>query len=123
MYSSNLTEKEILDVEDKIKEFNKDRKEGTGFYRTMKILVINTRLVKEDNGHIIYRVASVDKHQRQKFAENMHVEFGDHSAFLKQVNEYLLQVLNWTADKNQHEMLELYISYFTTGDVGLFKQS
>ena len=66
----------------------------------MKILVINTRLVKDKDGNITYRVASVDKHQKQKFAENMNVEFGDHSAFLKEVNIYLLKVLDYTADKN-----------------------
>ena len=100
MYSANLTEQEILDIEENIKKFNENREEGTGDYKTFKIMVENTRVVKDSDGNIQYRVGSVEKHENLKVADNMEVVFGDHSAFLKAANVYLSEAKKWAANDN-----------------------
>jgi dipeptidyl-peptidase-3 len=88
---------------------------------------LNTRAWKNNTNHFTISVGSINTNGSEsgiKFKNGVFdVQFGEFSAYLKEVNANLEMAMRFAANDNQKKMLQLYMNHFKTGNMSTHKDS
>lgn len=88
--------------------------------------ILNTRVFKKSDDEFLLTVGSISveanctMHYKNKTFE---IKYGEFSAYLTEMNEYLVKALPYVANDLQRVMLEKYIESYTTGSIPAHKDS
>ena len=98
----------------------------TDVLRDNKIDILNTRAFKKSPKEFIITVGSINKDESKTImvkGVEFKIEYGEFSNFLTDMNRYLERAKEYAANKNQREMIELYIEHYKTGNIETHKDS
>ena len=85
--------------------------------------LLNTRLYMLNQSKTVALFGSID--ESQKILDNENILFyGEYSAFLKRINEYLEEAKKHIAEDNEKKkIINAYINFFKTGDINMHKEA
>ena len=112
-WSHNMTKTDLKLVQD--------------FLKNQSIDILNTRAWKNSSDHFTISVGSIDSNGSAsgiKFKNNVFdIQFGEFSAYLREVNRNLEKAIEFSANKNESKMLQKYIEHFKSGNISTHKDS
>lgn len=93
----------------------------------VEVNVLNTRAFKKTDGTYVITVGSIEtsktklgvEHQGHKFD----IVYGEFAPYVKECNNYMKEVLKYSANEVQENMVKKYIEHFETGDIDAHKDS
>jgi dipeptidyl-peptidase-3 len=96
------------------------------FLQVMKISPLNTRIGKINNKEYTLHIASVNsKKKNTHFYKDIkvHIIYGDFSPFIRRITKSLEKAYEFSANKLQKKMIDLYLEHFYDGDIEVHKES
>ena len=71
---------------------------------------------------IVSLIGSIDEQQKNLDDENI-ILYGEYSAFLKKINEYLLKAIKYASKDTEKEIINEYLQFFKTGEIYNHKEA
>jgi dipeptidyl-peptidase III len=109
-YSSNLTKKEIKNIND--------------YMISINMSPYNTIVTKEKNIYIIHVASEKNKIINDTYKNiKVNIHYGNFSKEMKNINKYLEDSLKYVSNNNQKNMIKKYIKHYKNGDINEHKNS
>ena len=107
-YLGGITKEKILKTDEILKKNN--------------FSLVNTRLFMLNPTKIVSLIGSIDEQQKNLDDENI-ILYGEYSAFLKKINEYLLKAIKYASKDTEKEIINEYLQFFKTGEIYNHKEA